>query len=136
MHICICIHILNVSILIHTSICTALSDIFYLAEASFVPKTLNRVHNKLQCIFNVNGIFREKKTLKKTTLIYPQIFKFLSIYKTYGFQKVLNLWIVGFIVYKKSITTIINHFIMLVWDIMFNNTTKQWSLPLFTTLEQ
>lgn len=91
MHICICIHILNVSILIHTSICTALSDIFYLAEASFVPKTLNRVHNKLQCILNVNGIFREKKTLKKTTLIYPQIFKFLSIYKTYGFQKVLNL---------------------------------------------
>lgn len=136
MNICICIHILNVSILIHTSICTALSDIFYLAEASFLPKTLNRVHNQLQYILNVNGIFREKKTLKKTTLIYPQIFKFLSIYKTYGFQKVLNLWIVGFIVYKKSITTIINHFIMLVWDIMINNTTKQWSLPLFTTLEQ
>lgn len=135
MHICICIHILNVSILIHTSICTALSDIFYLAEASFLPKTLNRVHNQLQYILNVNGIFREKKTLKKP-LIYPQVFKFLSIYKTYGFQKVLNLWIVGFIVYKKSITTIINHFIMLVWDIMFNNTTKQWSLPLFTTLEQ
>lgn len=40
---------------------------FYLAEASFVPKTLNRVHNKLQYILNVNGIFREKKTLKKTT---------------------------------------------------------------------
>lgn len=136
MNICICIHILNVSILIHTSICTDFSDIFYLAEASFVPKTLNRVHNKLQYILNVNGIFREKKTLKKTTIIYPQIFKFLSIYKTYGFQKVFNLWIVGFIVYKKSITTIINHFIMLVWDIMFNNTTKQWSLPLFTTLEQ
>lgn len=135
MNICICIHILNVSILIHTSICTALSDIFYLAEASFLPKTLNRVHNQLQYILNVNGIFREKKTLKKT-LIYPQVFKFLSIYKTYGFQKVLNLWIVGFIVYKKSLTTIINHFIMLVWDIMFNNTTKQWSLPLFTTLEQ
>lgn len=135
MNICICIHILNVSILIHTSICTALSDIFYLAEASFLPKTLNRVHNKLQYILNVNGIFREKKT-QKNPLIYPQVFKFLSIYITYDFQKVLNLWIVGFIVYKKSITTIINHFIMLVWDIMFNNTTKQWSLPLFTTLEQ
>lgn len=135
MNICICIHILNVSILIHTSICTALSDIFYLAEASFLPKTLNRVHNKLQYILNVNGIFREKKT-QKNPLIYPQVFKFLSIYITYDFQKVLNLWIVGFIVYKKSLTTIINHFIMLVWDIMFNNTTKQWSLPLFTTLEQ
>lgn len=135
MNICICIHILNVSILIHTSICTALSDIFYLAEASFLPKTLNRVHNQLQYILNVNGIFREKKT-QKNPLIYPQVFKFLSIYITYDFQKVLNLWIVGFIVYKKSITTIINHFIMLVWDIMINNTTKQWSLPLFTTLEQ
>lgn len=90
MNICICIHILNVSILIHTSICTALSDIFYLAEASFLPKTLNRVHNKLQYILNVNGIFREKKT-QKNPLIYPQVFKFLSIYITYDFQKVLNL---------------------------------------------
>lgn len=115
MHICICIHILNVSILIHTSICTAFSDIFYLAEASFVPKTLNRVHNKLQCILNVNGIFREKKTLKKTTLIYPQIFKF-----SFNLQ---NLW------FPKSIK-FVNSWIYCLQEIINNNNKPLYNVSM------